>query len=247
MLRNSLIPKTRGPHQITVVTDFLFSSGISLSFHLQHCLCFFSVLSLSSFSYFSLSLSIFISVSSHLQLCLFSCRSLSLVFRVPLKCMLWLRTLLRSWSVCVWVCCRCLVGVCWCGVLLMSGVCGCVGVWCGTLKNSRVYIQNAPRVYRYHVHMCENVHTGVVLNVHTVPPFPLPPQHTYSNTPQFSTAQHNTAKHNTTQNTPHRSKEKREEGRREHTQRGHNTPHFTTLPSKPGQHWLPSHWLLVRD
>ena len=43
--------------------------------------------------------------------------------------MLLLRTLLRSRSVWVWVCCRCLVGVCWC-----VGVCGvCVGV-CGAAR-----------------------------------------------------------------------------------------------------------------
>ena len=133
------------------------------------------------------------------------------------------------WCVWLWlVCCVCvlLCVACVCGVCVLL----CV-VWHAE-KPPCVHSER-PCVYQYHAHMFDtcgrgtgthgdvlNVHTDGVLNVYTVPQPPLP-QHTHNTTTCSNTQPHNTTQHNTTQNTPHR---------------GHNTPHLTTLPSKPKQH-----------
>ena len=88
-------------------------------------------MSVSLFSFSSLSLFICISVSLHLHLCLHLFIFISLSFHVALS-RLSGQTLLRSRSVWMWMCFRCLVGVCWCGVAVLCVVVLCV--WCGTLK-----------------------------------------------------------------------------------------------------------------
>ena len=155
MLRDLLIRKTFGPIKFTVLSEFLSLSSSS----------FFSCLSLSFHFHLSLFIFIFIYVSFHfhLHLCLASCCSLSRL-PGPLTFMPLPQNTLKITVGFGVVCSRCLVGVCWCGVLLVS--CGCVVclVWhvqnappCVRSQRTPCVRSQRPSVCRQHAHMCFNM------------------------------------------------------------------------------------------